>query len=127
MRNACFSGVSLAALTLLALAACSEAAAPAAKPDELAKPPPASAAAPAPEAAAPAPAPEPETPPVTPASAPDARADNPILAAWTGPYGGVPPFDKVADEHFLPAMEAVIAAQLAEMDAIAGNSEPPDI
>lgn len=33
-----------------------------------------------------------------------ATAANPLLAGWTGPYGGVPPFDKVKVEHFKPAL-----------------------
>ena len=50
---------------------------------------------------------------------------NPLLPRWTGPYGGVPPFDQVRVEHFKPALEAAMAAQLAEIDAIAGNPAPP--
>ena len=37
---------------------------------------------------------------------------NPLLAPWTGPYGGVPPFDKVKVEHFKPALEAAMAENL---------------
>ena len=42
---------------------------------------------------------------------------NPLVAKWTGPYGGVPPFDKVKVEHFKPALEAAMAEHLAEIDA----------
>ena len=28
---------------------------------------------------------------------------NPLLAPWTGPYGGIPPFDQVKVEQFEPA------------------------
>jgi peptidyl-dipeptidase Dcp len=50
---------------------------------------------------------------------------NPLLAEWTGPYGGIPPFDKVKIEHFKPALEAAMAENLAEIDKIAGNSAAP--
>ena len=50
---------------------------------------------------------------------------NPLLNPWTGPYGGVPAFDKVKVEHFKPAIEQGIAANLREIDAIANNPAPP--
>jgi peptidyl-dipeptidase Dcp len=63
-------------------------------------------------------------PPVPPPTVPVARAgDNPLLAPWTGPYGGVPPFDQVRVEHFQPALEAAMAENLAEIDRIANNTE----
>ena len=31
---------------------------------------------------------------------------NPLLAKWLGPYGGVPPFDRVQVLLFKPALEA---------------------
>ncbi|MBP9756094.1 MAG: M3 family peptidase, partial [Phenylobacterium sp.] len=53
-------------------------------------------------------------------------ADADLLSApWTGPYGGVPPFDKVKVADFAPAIEAAMAAELAEVEAIAANPEPP--
>ena len=48
-----------------------------------------------------------------------------LTAAWTGPYGGVPPFDKVKVADFAPAIEAAMAQELAEIDAIAANPAPP--
>jgi peptidyl-dipeptidase Dcp len=48
-----------------------------------------------------------------------------LSAPWTGPYGGVPPFDKVKVADFAPAIEAAMAAELAEVEAIAANPEPP--
>lgn len=64
-----------------------------------------------------------------PARAPGAAAENemqnPLLATWSGPYGGVPPFDAVRVEHFAPALDAAMAAQLAAIDAIAANPAPP--
>ncbi len=50
---------------------------------------------------------------------------NPLTAKWEGPFGGVPPFDKVQVSLFKPALEAAMADQLAEVDRIAKNSEPP--
>jgi peptidyl-dipeptidase Dcp len=55
----------------------------------------------------------------------EATVSNPLLAKWTGPYGGVPPFDKVKVEHFKQALEAAMAEQLKEIDAIANNPAPP--
>lgn len=52
--------------------------------------------------------------------------DNPLLAAWSGPYGGVPPFDKVQVKHFEPALEAGMEARLQEVETIASASAPPD-
>ena len=50
---------------------------------------------------------------------------NPLLSAWTGPYG-LPPFDTIRAEHFEPAFEAALAAHRAELDAIAANPAAPD-
>jgi peptidyl-dipeptidase Dcp len=47
-----------------------------------------------------------------------------MLAEWTGPYGGVPAFDKMSIDQIKPAMQAAMAAHLSELDAIAGQSEP---
>ncbi|HSF17042.1 MAG TPA: M3 family metallopeptidase [Vicinamibacteria bacterium] len=49
---------------------------------------------------------------------------NPLLAPWTGPHG-VPAFDKMDLASLKPALEAGMAKNLAEMDAIAQSSEPP--
>src|SRR6185503_5202935 len=51
---------------------------------------------------------------------------NPLLAEWVGPYGGVPPFDRVQVALFKPALESAMAEQLAEIDRIANNSAAPD-
>lgn len=57
----------------------------------------------------------------------DTAADpNPLLGKWEGPYGGVPPFDKVRVEDFKPALEGAIAENLSEVDKIADNPEKPD-
>ena len=52
--------------------------------------------------------------------------ENPLLMKWEGPYGGVPPFDRVQISLFKPALEAAMAEQLAEIDAIAKNTAAPD-
>lgn len=52
--------------------------------------------------------------------------DNPLLAKWEGPYGGVPPFDRVQIPLFKPALEAGMAEQIAEIEKIANNPAPPD-
>lgn len=50
---------------------------------------------------------------------------NPLLAEWTGPYGGVPPFDQIEVAHFVPALEAAMAMNLEEVDRIANDPAPP--
>lgn len=66
------------------------------------------------------------TPPADARPAADANdAQNPLLAKWTGPYGGVPPFDKVKPEHFKPAIEGAIDRYRKEIDAIAKTPGAP--
>src|SRR5262249_26113035 len=48
-----------------------------------------------------------------------------LLAPWSGPYGGVPPFDKVTVADFAPAIDAARAEQLGEIDAIASAASAP--
>jgi peptidyl-dipeptidase Dcp len=48
-------------------------------------------------------------------------ASNPLLAEWAGDHGGQPAFDKMDLAQLKPAVEAGIAAHLAEIDAIANN------
>ncbi|HEY3102610.1 MAG TPA: M3 family metallopeptidase [Pyrinomonadaceae bacterium] len=50
---------------------------------------------------------------------------NPLLAEWTGPYGGVPRFDLVKVELFKPALEAAMTENLAEVDKIAKDPAAP--
>ena len=54
-----------------------------------------------------------------------AQVANPVLAPWAGPYGGTPPFDRVAASDFVPAAEAAMAAELREIEALASKPEPP--
>ncbi|MFM2284911.1 MAG: hypothetical protein RLZZ543_408, partial [Bacteroidota bacterium] len=51
--------------------------------------------------------------------------NNPLLADWSGPYGGIPPFDKVKVADFKPALEAAMAENLAEIEKIANQTEAP--
>ena len=50
-------------------------------------------------------------------------AVDPLLAPWTGPHGGVPPFDKVQVERFPPAFEAAMAEFRAEVRRIADGPQ----
>ncbi|PYI77655.1 MAG: dipeptidyl carboxypeptidase II [Verrucomicrobia bacterium] len=50
--------------------------------------------------------------------------DNPLLIESTLPYH-LPPFDKIKDEHFMPATEAGMQEELKEVDAIAVSAEKP--
>lgn len=50
---------------------------------------------------------------------------NPLLEKWTGPFGGLPPFDKIKTSDFEPAFEAAMAENLKEIDAIANNEAAP--
>ncbi len=63
-----------------------------------------------------------ETPP--PAAVSSAAVDA-LLADWTGPNGGVPPWDKVQTPLFKPAFDKASAQLLAEVDAIANNPAKP--
>jgi peptidyl-dipeptidase Dcp len=56
----------------------------------------------------------------------NAMDDNPLLAKWEGPYGGIPPFDRVQIPLFKPALEAAMAEQLSEIQRIASDPAPPD-
>lgn len=50
--------------------------------------------------------------------------DNPFYAASDLPYR-MPPFDRITDDHFLPAFERGMAEQRAEVAAIAADPAPP--
>ena len=53
----------------------------------------------------------------------EAESPNPFLTEYTTPFQ-VSPFDQIKNEHYLPAFEAGIAEQQAEIEAIANNTEP---
>ncbi|HEX3229329.1 MAG TPA: hypothetical protein VHQ95_10210, partial [Pyrinomonadaceae bacterium] len=50
---------------------------------------------------------------------------NPLLAEWAGPYGGLPPFDKVQIAMFKPALEAAMTENLSEVENIARVRSAP--
>lgn len=50
--------------------------------------------------------------------------ENVLLQEWTGPYQGVPAFDKMNVDDIQEAMEKGMELSLADIDAIAENSEP---
>ncbi len=52
-----------------------------------------------------------------------APATNPLLAPWTTP-DGVPPYDLIRTEHYLPAFHAALAEARAETVQIAESAEP---
>ena len=54
----------------------------------------------------------------------DVMKDNPFLTEWNTPYG-VPPFDQIKTEHYLPAFEEAMRQQKAEIDSIVNNTEAP--
>ena len=49
---------------------------------------------------------------------------NPLLTESAAPFGA-PEFDKIKNEHYLPAFEAAIAEAKAEIDAIVANPDEP--
>ena len=51
--------------------------------------------------------------------------DNILLKKWTGPYDGVPPWDKVTPAQFPQAFQFGIDEMLREVDAIANNPAEP--
>ncbi len=54
-----------------------------------------------------------------------AMSDNILLQEWTGPYQGVPAFDKMKVEDIKEAMEIGMELGLKDIEAIANNPEPP--
>ncbi len=49
---------------------------------------------------------------------------NPLLAPWTTPFG-VPPFDRIRPEHFVPAFDHAMRLHLEEVAAIGADPAPP--
>lgn len=54
-----------------------------------------------------------------------AQAPNSITAPWTGPYDGVPAWDKVDPADFPAAFEAAMAAARADFEAVVASDAPP--
>lgn len=53
------------------------------------------------------------------------QAKDLLLAKWQGPYQGVPAFDKVSLIGLIPAIEAGMKINLAEVEAIANSKDAP--
>ena len=49
---------------------------------------------------------------------------NPFFQEWSAPYG-VPPFMDIKDEHYMPAYKKGMEKNLAEIEDIVNNPEPP--
>jgi peptidyl-dipeptidase Dcp len=58
------------------------------------------------------------------ASAQPAASHNPLLVESSLPFN-YPPFDRIRNEHFLPAFEQGMSERLAEVQAIAGSADAP--
>lgn len=52
------------------------------------------------------------------------KMENPLLTESNAPFGA-PQFDKIRNEHYLPAFESAIAEARAEIDAIVANPDAP--
>ena len=52
--------------------------------------------------------------------------ENPFFTEWDTPYG-VPPFDRIRAEHYLPAFERAMSLHEAEIDAIVTNNDEPAV
>jgi peptidyl-dipeptidase Dcp len=50
--------------------------------------------------------------------------NNPLLGDWDTPFG-VPPFERIRPEHFLPAFQAGMEEQRGEIGSITRSTEPP--
>ena len=52
------------------------------------------------------------------------KSDNPFFETYKNKYGA-PPFDKIKNEHYMPAFKEGIKQHQAEVDAIANSTEAP--
>ncbi|MEX2582294.1 MAG: M3 family metallopeptidase [Gemmatimonadota bacterium] len=50
---------------------------------------------------------------------------NPLLAEWPGPHGGLPPFDAIEIHHFKPALYKGMREMITEIVEIVEDPEPP--
>ncbi len=55
----------------------------------------------------------------------ETKNENPFFVDYDTPYG-VPPFDLIKNEHYLPAFQEAIQRHEKEIEAITANSETPD-
>jgi peptidyl-dipeptidase Dcp len=67
---------------------------------------------------------KPASPSPSPSKKVTTATSNPLLTESTLPYQ-MPPFDKIKDEHFQPALEQGIAEEEKEAEAIAKQTEKP--
>src|SRR4030042_6658475 len=51
--------------------------------------------------------------------------DNPFFSDFATPFG-VPPFDLIKPEHYMPAFERAMAEQKKEIASITSSAEPPN-
>lgn len=54
----------------------------------------------------------------------ESNSKNPFFVEWNTPFG-VPPFDAIKIEHYLPVVQEGIKQQEAEIEAIVANTEAP--
>ncbi len=52
------------------------------------------------------------------------ESGNPLLEDWNTPFG-IPPFEKIKIEHFMPAFVEAMTQHKAEIDSIINNTEEP--
>jgi peptidyl-dipeptidase Dcp len=57
-------------------------------------------------------------------TAEESEPANPFLTEWDTPYG-TPPFDKIKQEHYLPAFEKAVQMHNEEIEAIANSEDVP--
>lgn len=58
-------------------------------------------------------------------NSPNMLDNSPLLKPWTGPYGGVPPWNVVQTDEFVAAFDRAIEWAEAEVNRIAQANEPP--
>lgn len=64
--------------------------------------------------------------PAATAKSPKKAPPNALLEDWTGPYGGIPPFQRIQIEMFSPAFEQSMEAYRTQLKKIATQKAPPD-
>lgn len=52
--------------------------------------------------------------------------ENPLLAEYSGPYGGVPAFDKMQLDDLMPALDIALSRYRSEIAQIVANPSPPN-
>jgi len=56
-------------------------------------------------------------------ASPSVSESNPLLSQWETPFG-IPPFDRIKEDHYLPAFQEAIARTRGQVDAIVQESRP---